>query len=193
MTISKLVPAAWTGLLLSLAPGAASTAAAQGETAPVTDSAFVQQAGSGGLAEVQLGKLAQQKGASDEVKQFGQRMVTDHSKSNEELATAAQNAGLSVPSQPLPKHQKKKDKLAAKSGAEFDRAYMAAMVKDHHKQLELFRRQAESGRAESLRELASKTIPVLEQHLSLAKQVAGQVGADTTAVTTASAEQTSSR
>ncbi|HEX2218901.1 MAG TPA: DUF4142 domain-containing protein [Gemmatimonadales bacterium] len=159
----------------------------------MSDSTFVQQAGSGGLAEVQLGKLAQRKGASEEVKQFGQRMVTDHTKSNQELATAAQNAGLNVPSAPLPKHQKKMDKLSGKSGAEFDKAYMSAMVNDHTKQLELFRQEAQSGQAESLRELASQTVPVLEQHLTLAKQVAGQVGADTTVTTTAQAEQTSSR
>jgi putative membrane protein len=85
------------------------------------------------------------------------------------------------------------DKLSGKSGEEFDKAYMSAMVKDHSKQLELFRQQAQSGRAESLRELASQTVPVLEQHLTLAKQVAGQVGADTTVTTTAQAEQTSSR
>lgn len=198
MIINKLVPAAVTGLLLSLAPSAVPSAAAQGQAPPISDStlsdsAFVQRAGSGGLAEVQLGKLAQRKGASEEVKQFGQRMVTDHTKSNQELATAAQNAGLNVPSAPLPKHRKKMDKLSGKSGEEFDKAYMSAMVKDHSKQLELFRREAHSGRAECLRELASQTVPVLEQHLTLAKQVAGQVGADTTVTTTAQAEQTSSR
>jgi predicted outer membrane protein len=105
---------------------------------------------------------------------------------------AAQNAGLTVPTALLPKHQKKADKLSGKSGAEFDKAYMSAMVKDHAKQLQLFQQEASSGKAESLRQFAKETVPALEQHLALAQQVAAKVGADTTSMQ-ASAEQASSR
>jgi putative membrane protein len=193
MSVSQLATAAVAGLLISLAPAAVPTAIAQSEAAPIDDSTFVQKAGSGGLAEVQLGKLAKQKGTNAEVKQFGQRMVTDHTKSNKELAAAAQNVGLTVPTAPLPKHQKKADKLSGMSGAEFDKAYMSAMVKDHAKQLELFQQEAASGKAESLRQLATKTVPVLEQHLTLAREVAAKVGADTTAMQPHAEQASSSR
>jgi putative membrane protein len=175
------------GLLLSAVVGT-SPARAQAGPAPVTDSGFVQMAASGGLAEVQLGKLAQQKATSAEVKQFGQRMVTDHTKANKDLAAAAQKAGITPPTALLPKHQQTADRLGKQSGAEFDKAYMETMVEDHMETVGLFMKEAESGQAPELKQLAKQSLPVLEEHLARARKIAGGLGVDTTTAGTAHAE-----
>jgi putative membrane protein len=92
---------------------------------------FVREAAHAGNAEVQLGQLAAQKGQSAQVKQFGQMMVTDHTKAGNELKQAVQPANIQVPSDTDEKHRKLYQELSEKSGAEFDRAYMDAMVKGH--------------------------------------------------------------
>jgi putative membrane protein len=92
---------------------------------------FVNEAAYAGHAEVQLGQLAAQKGQNAQVKQFGQMMVTDHTKAGNELKQAVQAADFQVPSDTDEKHKKLYQELSAKSGAEFDRAYMDAMVKGH--------------------------------------------------------------
>ena len=187
MTAKALTPAL-AGFMLS-AMVAASPAKAQDAQSAVNDSTFVHMAASGGAAEVQAGKLAQQKASSADVKQFGQQMVTDHTNANKQLAAASQNAGLTPPTTMLPKHQQEVQQLMGMSGAAFDKAYMAAMVKDHTEMVQLFQQQARSGQAESLKQVAAQTLPVLQQHLTMAKQVAGQVGVDTTTAGTAQAER----
>jgi putative membrane protein len=87
------------------------------------DHDFVMDAAMGGLMEVELGRIAAQKGMSESVKQFGQRMVDDHSKANEELMSLASSKGMTLPTALDEKHQKDVTKLSAMSGAEFDRAY----------------------------------------------------------------------
>jgi putative membrane protein len=179
MTLNQLLPGVVAGLVVTLAAGTMSTAGAQA-AAPVDDGTFVQQAASGGLAEVELGKLAEQKGSSAEVKQFGRRMVTDHTRANQELAAAAQEAGITPPSAMLPKHRQTVDRLSARSGKAFDKAYMTTMVKDHTEDVALFQQEAQSGKADALKEMASTTVPTLQQHLILARQVATKVGTDST-------------
>jgi putative membrane protein len=153
---------------------------AQGADDGKKDNAFVQEAGSGGLMEVRLGQLAQQKAQSPDVKNFGKRMVTDHTKANQQLASAAKKAGVMVPTKMAPKHQKEVSELSGKSGSGFDTAYMNMMVKDHMEDVQKFREEANSGKAESVRTTASKTLPVLQEHLSEAKHIAARVGADST-------------
>jgi putative membrane protein len=187
------LPACIAGLMIAFAMGAAPAAAqdtSSAAMAPGSDSDFVAKAGSGGMAEVRLGKLAQQKGSSAEVKQFGERMVTDHTKANQELTAAAGQAGLAPPSILLPKEQRTASKLSTKSGSGFDKAYMAEMVKDHTEDIRLFQHEARSGRAESLKQVAANTLPTLREHLQMAKQVAAKVGADTTGMSS-HAEQAS--
>ena len=139
------------------------------------DREFVEKALMDGATEVELGKLAQGKAASDAVKQFGRRMVTDHSKAGEELKGIASKVGYT------PKHdgpdQKMVKKLSDKSGAAFDREYADMMVEDHEKAVKLFRRQADKGDNGELKQFASKTLPTLEEHLKMArdlKKTAGQ-------------------
>jgi putative membrane protein len=180
MRVTQLVPAAVGGLVLSLVAGTVSPAGAQYPASPpaaMTDSMFVKEASSGGLAEVGLGQMAQEKAQNADVKEFGKRMVTDHSKANKQLMTAAATAGIMTSSTLLPKHQETVKRLSALSGAAFDTAYMTAMVEDHTEDVALFQQQAKSAKAKSLRQVAEQTLPTLEEHLKLAKQVAEEVGA----------------
>jgi putative membrane protein len=160
------------GLLAVLAPAFAANDNMQ------KDQKFAMEAAQGGMMEVDLGQLATQKAASQAVKDFGQRMVTDHSKANMQLQQIASQKGMSLP-KALPSDMKQeREKLAATSGAEFDRMYMSHMVKDHVKDVKEFEMQAEKGNDPALRSFAQETLPVLRQHLELAKSVAAQVGAN---------------
>jgi putative membrane protein len=148
------------------------------------DQNFVMKAASGGMAEVDLGKLAVEKASSDEVKKFGQRMVDDHSKANEELKTLAQNKQITLPTDLDPHAKAMHDKLAKLSGAAFDRAYMQAMVVDHKKDVNEFRMEAKSGKDPDVKGWAAKTLPTLEEHLKLAQDTSRAVGTSGTTKTT---------
>jgi putative membrane protein len=132
---------------------------------------FVKDAAIGGLTEVELGKLASQKATSDSVKQFGQKMVDDHSKANEQLKTLASQKKIDVPSSLDSKHQSRVDKLSQLSGAEFDRAYIKDQLKDHQQDVSEFRRESENGSDPDIKKWASDTLPTLEQHLSMVKDL----------------------
>lgn len=144
------------------------------------DKTFMNNAAQGNLAEVELGKLAERKASNDAVKNFAKRMVTDHAKANEELKADLRQMTVSIPSAPDAKAQAEKDRLSKLSGAEFDKEYMNTMVQDHRKDIAEFQREASSGRDETLRSYASKTLPTLQEHLRLAEQVNSQVGGSTT-------------
>lgn len=143
------------------------------------DKKFAKEAAIGGMAEVELGKLAQQKASSDAVKQFGQKMVDDHSKANEELKAAATKDGIELPTELDKKHQKMIDKLGKLSGAEFDKAYVKAMLKDHKKDVSEFQDEANKGTMSGIKEFAQKTLPTLEQHLDTVKDLNKSGGATT--------------
>ena len=97
----------------------------------VSDKTFVKKAAEGGLAEVELGQLATQKASSEDVKKFGQRMVDDHSKANDQLKQVAAQEHIDLPTEPSAKDKATKARLEKLSGEQFDRAYMRDMVKDH--------------------------------------------------------------
>jgi putative membrane protein len=136
------------------------------------DQTFVKKAVVGGLAEVQLGKLAVEHAASPDVKQFGQRMVQDHSKANQELMALVKTKAISVPATLDQKHQKGADRLAKLHGAAFDRAYIQQMVKDHEADVQLFSTQAKQGKDPELKALAANTLPTLEEHLRMVRSLA---------------------
>jgi putative membrane protein len=137
----------------------------------INDGKFLADAAMGAMAEVELGKLAQQKAASNLVKQFGGRMVTDHGQTNDELKQIAESKGVTLPSEPDPSKRKELDKLANLSGAAFDREYMAHMLEDHRKDVAQFRQASESAKDDEVRAFASKTLPTLEDHLKQAQSV----------------------
>jgi putative membrane protein len=140
------------------------------------DHDFVVKAGESGKAEVMLGNLAEAKGASQAVKDFGAMMVMDHQKANDELITLAARKRYMTVAKDLPADmQKDYNNLNAKSGADFDKAFMVQMVKDHEKAIRLFRDEAANGKDPDLKNWAAQTLPALEQHLQHAKSVQQQV------------------
>ncbi|HEY7211799.1 MAG TPA: DUF4142 domain-containing protein [Bryobacteraceae bacterium] len=140
-------------------------------TRRVDDKKFLKDAALGGMAEVELGKLAAEKGASDGVKQFGQKMVDDHSKANDQLKEVAAKTQIEVPSSLDSKHQKTLDKLAKLSGPEFDKAYIKDMVKDHREDVSDFQAEAQNGTNPNIRQFAASTLPTLKEHLNMAEDL----------------------
>ncbi|WP_437658112.1 DUF4142 domain-containing protein [Sorangium sp. So ce1182] len=140
-----------------------------------SDREFVEKAALGGLLEVRLGQLAQQRASSPDVKSFGQRMIDDHGAVNKRLAELAQRKGVLVPQELDQKHREKVDKLSKKTGAEFDRAYMSDMVDDHEDDVEEFEEAAKEVKDADLKGFAAATLPKLREHLALARQINGKV------------------
>lgn len=136
------------------------------------DRAFVMKAAQGGMAEVELGQLAAQKASSDQVKQFGQRMVDDHSKANDQLKQIATEKGIAVPTKLSSKDAAAKARLEKLSGDQFDHAYMRDMVTDHTKDVAEFRTESKTAKDPALKSFASQTLPTLEEHLKQAKSIA---------------------
>lgn len=129
-----------------------------------SDKKFVEEAALGSMAEVRLGQLAQQKASSDEVKQFGSRMVQDHTKAIEQLSTLAKDDGVQLPSKLDSKHQRTYDKLSKLSGDEFDREYMKEMNADHKKDISQFQKAAKSADDPQIQQFAQQTLPTLQEH-----------------------------
>jgi len=179
MAVKILNSAAVTAFLFTAAV-AAMPAAAQQTKALASDSVFIQTAASTGLLQVKLGKLAEKKGSSDAVKDFGRRMVADYTKANESLASAAKQAAF--PSPTLLRQDKELfNRFQGMGGSSFDKNYMSEMVKQHSEEVRLFREEAENGKVKSLKELASSMLPELQQRLTVATETAGSIGVQVTA------------
>jgi putative membrane protein len=148
-------------------------AAGTGEQSMVSkqDHEFMTKAAMGGMAEVQLAQMAQQKAASQEVKDYARKLEQDHTKANEKLKAIAQERQVSLPSDIGPEHQQMVSKLNNLSGAEFDRAYIKMMVSDHKKDVKEFEREANRSMDTDLKEFASSTAPTLREHLTAAQQL----------------------
>jgi putative membrane protein len=160
--------------LLFFALSGISTAslAAGAENAIPAPDVFVEKAAMSGLAEVELARLALLKSRDESVREFANRMVTDHSKANSELATIAKAKGFESPKNLDAEHQATLRTLRAKSGAEFDQAYSEHMNMDHAKALSLFEGESRSDDAE-LAGFAKKTLPTLKEHKQMAKTLPG--------------------
>jgi putative membrane protein len=130
---------------------------------------FIETAARHGMAEVQLGKMAQDKAQDQQVKDFGRRMVEDHGKANDQLKTLASAKGVTLPTEPDGQHKRLADRLAKMSGADFDRNYMKEMVDDHEKDVKEFRQMAKSAKDVEVRTFASTQLPILEEHLKMAQ------------------------
>jgi len=137
------------------------------------DHDFIMDAAMGGMMEVELGRIAVQNGASEAVKQFGQRMVDDHSKANEELMTLATSKGITLPTTLDEKHKEHLTKFSSMTGADFDRAYGKEMLSDHRKDVSEFEKQSTKGTDPDLKAFATKTLPTLREHLQMAESLPG--------------------
>jgi len=147
--------------------------AAMGGAMSPKDQKFLMDAAMGGLMEVELGRWAVQKGTSPEVKQFGQKMVDDHSKVNTELTQLATSKGVTLPTQMDEKHQREVTKITRLNGAEFDRAYSKFMLNDHEKDVKEFEKQSTDATDADLKAFAGKTLPTLQEHLQMVRALPG--------------------
>jgi putative membrane protein len=137
--------------------------------------AFLKHADEIDMAEVKLGKLAQQDASSAAIKHFGERMVTDHSKMNKGLREIAQKKGITLPEKLDQKHQELCDQLSKMKGADFDRAYSKDMVSGHEKAVERFEAEAKNGQDPEVKAWAEKWLPTLREHLKLARDAVKDV------------------
>jgi putative membrane protein len=139
------------------------------------DRVFVRGAALGGMAEVELGRLAQQKAQSNAVAEFAGRMVEDHGKANDRLVGLAKEDGIAVPGALDQKHQVMLDQLEPVSGAAFDRVYIAGQVADHQKAAQLLEYEIGSGQDIELKSFASEILPIVFQHLQMAQDIQAEL------------------
>src|ERR1041385_341642 len=140
-----------------------SNATGEGSSLSEKDKTFMKKAAKGGMMEVSMGQVAEQKGQSEDVKSFGKRMVTDHSKANDELKSIASKKGVQLPTK---EHTSKWTS---------DKAYIDMMVKDHEKDLAEFKEEASSGSDPDVKKFADDTAKMVQEHLDLAKEILGKL------------------
>ena len=152
-------------------PSGSNTSNANYANTLTQEESFWTIAADGGLAEVEMGKLASQKAQNVEVKKFAQMMVADHTKANSELKSIATKQKISLPTEIGPRHRSTIDELNRLAGADFDREYVQAMVDDHEADVQLFEDQAEDESDQQAKAFAAKTLPVLRKHLESIKAI----------------------
>jgi putative membrane protein len=151
------------------------SSSAMAQNLPKGDQDIVTQMAIANMAEVEMGKLAQSKGTSAEVKTFAQQMVDDHTKALGEVTALAQAKGVTLPTALDAKHKAKADKLAGMSGDAFDKAYMKdAGVKSHQEVHKMLSRWQTTAKDADVKALAAKMLPTVEQHLHSAQAQAGK-------------------
>ncbi len=175
------------------APTASGRASARGGDAKsasakldLTDRKFIEDAAAGGMKEVEFGRVATDKASDPAVKAFAERMVRDHSDTNNKLMDVAQSKGVTPPAKLKSSDQRALDRMVKKSGAEFDRAYMDDMVKDHNKDVKNFEKEASKAKDSEVKAFAADTLPVLQQHLQLARDTQGKLKGGGSAATRSS-------
>ncbi|MGI8470008.1 MAG: DUF4142 domain-containing protein [Pyrinomonadaceae bacterium] len=136
---------------------------------------FMKEAAQGGMAEVELGKLAASKAQNAEVKAFGQKMVTDHTKINNDLKEVAAKKKATLPTEVNAKQKELMDKLSKLSGADFDKEYVDSMVDDHKEDIDAFQEQADSGNDSNVKGFAARNLPTLKAHLDMIKNIQGKM------------------
>jgi putative membrane protein len=157
--------------IVAMAQGSPSAMSAAASNLTAGDQQFIRGAAHGGMAEVELGQLAVQKASSDAVKQFGQRMVDDHGKANDQLKQLAASKGVKLPHELSSKDKATKEELSKLSGKDFDKAYMSDMLKDHKKDVAEFKHESATASDPQIKDFAAQTLPTLESHLHEAEKI----------------------
>jgi len=152
---------------------------ARGHIHPARAAGFMAEAFSGNMVEVQLGQIAQEKAQSQDVKDFGMRMVKDYGSANDELKRIARGMNARFSTTLKPKHKEILDKLSRISSAEFDKQYMRQMVRDHAEDMSAFSKAVQEVKDPDLNGWTKKTLEVIEQHFQQAKTIAKKLGVDT--------------
>jgi len=146
-------------------------AATGGIAVDEADAKFTTQAAVGGMAEVELGKLALEKSSNAKVKEFATMMVKDHGMANTELMAIAKLKNITLPSTVDDEHKQKMDDLSKKTGADFDKAYVDAMVSGHKSTLKLMEDESKDGKDADLKSFATKTAPIVQGHLVMINKI----------------------
>jgi len=144
-------------------------------SAATADANFMKSLAMGGMAEVEAGRLATSKASDKEVKDFAEKMVSDHSKNNDQLKTLAKQKQVELPTTVDADHVAEKAKLEKQSGAEFDAQYMQGQVKDHQETVQLLQHEVDSGQDPAVKAFAQETLLVVQHHLKMAKELQGKV------------------
>jgi putative membrane protein len=173
--LATLLPAALFGVAACSSPSGLSETTGPAATLSATDRTFISQAAYGSLGEIALGEVAQERGGSAAVREFGQMMVTEHTKMNEDLIAIASAKDVTPPSAPDPGRQAVSEQLGALRGAQFDRQYIQQQLADHETTLTLFKGEAASGQNPALRAFASRYAPVVQEHIAELRQLEGAV------------------
>ncbi|TCD12142.1 DUF4142 domain-containing protein [Pedobacter frigidisoli] len=157
---------------LNLAKDTTTNLAATGGIAvDEADAKFATQAAVGGMAEVELGKMALEKGTNQQVKDFASMMVKDHGMANTELMDISAKKNITLPSTVDEEHKKIMDDLSKKTGADFDKAYVDAMVSGHKATLKLMEDESKNGADADLKAFATKTSPTVQGHLVMINKI----------------------
>jgi putative membrane protein len=130
---------------------------------------FMKDACQGGMAEVEMGKLAEQKSKNPEIKKFGQMMVTDHTAAGNDLKALAAKKNITLPTD-LGSHKSTMDSLSKETDG-FDKAYVNEMVSDHEADLKEFQKQAQNSSDPDVKAFAAKVVPVIQKHLDAIKAI----------------------
>lgn len=154
-----------------------SAAAAQRQSY-VVDGRFLAEAGAGGLAELEAGKLAQKRAYYPELRRFCEQIVQEHGRANDELKSLAEGKGILVPATPMPQQQRDLQQLAACSGSDFDRACMRLMLVERRKTIDLFDKQAQVGSDPDVKAFVVRMLPVLKHRLFVAETTERALGKD---------------
>ena len=141
------------------------------------DAGFYKHAAEGGIAEVELGNLAQKKSQDSSVQEFGAMMVKDHSEANDKLKSLAAAKGVSLPTSASVSQVASKARLEVLSGSSFDKSYIKGMIKDHKEDIAEFNKEATSGQDPEAKAFAASTLPTLKEHLHKIESIASTAGA----------------
>ncbi|MBV8031928.1 MAG: DUF4142 domain-containing protein [Betaproteobacteria bacterium] len=188
--MSKLIPAAAFALAFALSPALAQSdksssssssdgtaSAKSGKKLDRADQKILRDMAESDMAEVETGKLAASKAQSDDVKKFAQQMQDDHGKNLDEVKSLADSKGAKLPSSPSMKHKAAAKKLESASGADFDKTYMAEMVKDHQEDLKKLKDASRKAKDADVKAAADKTASTVQGHLKMAQDIASGLGA----------------
>lgn len=164
----------------------AQNSSSSGKSLSKSDQQFLTKMAKGSQGEVQISQMVASKASNQQVKEFAQRMVHDHTALNNQIKQVMEKHGMSMPQPLTAEQQQLKNKLQSMSGEKLERAYMSAQVKDHEKDVQEVSKQAQAANQlqspdPDVSELAQEARPVLTEHLQLAKKVASEIGVTTTA------------
>jgi putative membrane protein len=153
------------------------TAFAAGDKLAHGDRKFIEKAAEGGMSEVNEGQLAATKASDAAVKSYATMLVDDHTKANQELSQIAGAKKVELPAAPSHAMRRDAEKLAKKTGMDFDRTFIDHAVKDHKKTIKDFEKEARDSKDADLKAFAQKTLPVLQKHLAEAQKVQASLNA----------------